>query len=384
MCSAGWLIIRDARLGPQALRIEEDETAPTSPGDRPAILEVADHSPGHLPSGSSQIGQFRPREERPVGKVSRLRIMGGLRVVRRTPARNSPSHGFRATNKELVPPHRRPAERPLRRRMSYRSRVDTVVRPRAGSQATSRRLWLPRQHGAWAMLAVPLLLGIAVTRPNLWHAVLGAAAIAGYLASATAQTWVRARVRQRYTASLIAYVVVATALGMALVVTHPGLVLAVIVLVPAGMITLVAAKLGRGRGVAAGFAQVVEAFVLVPAAASLTGPVDSLAVSKATLLAAVYLVGTLLAVRSVIREQGNASFAAVSVGFHLAATVVGAILLPLPFVVLLGLLAMRSVLLPLVQRRCRETVTPLRPVHVGMVEMVVATCVVGLAFVSPI
>jgi len=69
---------------------------------------------------------------------------------------------------------------------------------------------------------------------------------------------------------------------------------------------------------------------------------------------------------------------------HLAATAVGAILLPLPFVVLLGLLALRAALLPIVQHRYRETVTPLRPVHVGMVEMVVATCVVGLAFVSPI
>jgi len=268
--------------------------------------------------------------------------------------------------------------------MGYRSWMDTVVRPRPGSQATAHRFWLPRQHGAWAMLAVPLLLGIAVTEPKVWHAVLGAAAIAGYLASATAQTWVRARARQRYTASLIAYVVAATVLGMALVVTHPGLVLVVIVLVPAGVITLVAAKLCRGRGVVAGFAQVVEALVLVPAAASLAGPLDSAAVAKATLLAAVYLVGTLLAVRSVIREQGNTGFAVVSVGFHLAATAVGAILLPLPFVVLLGLLALRAALLPIVQRCYRETVTPLRPLHVGMVEMVVATCVVGLAFVSPI
>jgi hypothetical protein len=55
------------------------------------------------------------------------------------------------------------------------------------------------------MLAVPLLLGISVTRPNVWHAALAAAAIAGYLASATAQTWVRPPMRRRYTASLIAY-----------------------------------------------------------------------------------------------------------------------------------------------------------------------------------
>lgn len=267
--------------------------------------------------------------------------------------------------------------------MSYRSAMDTVV-PSPASHATAGWLWMPHQHGAWAMMAVPLLLGIAVTRPNVWHAALAAAAVAGYLAFATAQTWVRARVRQRYTVSLIAYVFVATVLGVALIATHPGLSLALAVLAPAGGVTLIAAKLGRARGVVAGFAQVAEALVLVPAASELAGPFDRAAVGKAAFLAAVYLVGTLLAVRSVIREQGNTGFATVSVGFHLSATAAAIVLLSPPFVVLLGLLAVRAALLPIVQRRRRDTARPLRPVHVGVVEMVGAACVVGLAFISPI
>jgi YwiC-like protein len=267
--------------------------------------------------------------------------------------------------------------------MSYRSAVDTFV-PSPASQTTAGRLWIPHQHGAWAMLAVPLLLGISATRPNVWHAALAAAAITGYLASATAQTWVRARVRQRYTASLIVYVFVATLLGVALIATHPVLLLALTVLAPAGAVTLIAAKLGRARGVIAGFAQVTAALVLVPAAAVLAGSFDPAAVGKAAFLASVYLVGTLLAVRSVIREQRNAGFAAVSVGFHLAATAVAVVLLSPPFVVLLGLLAIRAALLPIVQRRRCDTARPLRPVHVGLVEMACATCVVALAFLFPI
>jgi hypothetical protein len=267
--------------------------------------------------------------------------------------------------------------------MSYCSAVDTVVSSPA-SQTTAGRLWIPHQHGAWAMLAVPLLLGIAVTRPNVWHAALAAAAVAGYLASATAQTWVRVRVRQRHTASLIAYVLVATVLGGALVATHPVLLLALLVLAPAGAVTLIAAQLGRARGVVAGFAQVAEALVLVPAAAAPARPFDPAAVGKAAFLAAVYLVGTVLAVRSVIREQKNAGFAVVSVSFHLAATAVAVVLFSPPFVVLLSLLTIRAALLPIVQRRRRDTARPLRPVHVGLVEMVGATCVVGLAFISAI
>ncbi len=234
------------------------------------------------------------------------------------------------------------------------------------------------------MLAVPFLLGIAVTRPTGWDLALGGAAVSGYLASATAQTWVRARARKRYAASLIAYGVVAAIPSLALVVAHPALWLTLFVLVPAGAITLVAARLGRARGVIAGLAQVAQALVLLPAAASLAGPMDSTAVAKATFLAATYLIGTMLAVRSVIREQGNAGFAVVSVGFHVVATIAAAFLLTTPFVLLLGLLVIRAVALPVAQVRLRGTARPLRPIQVGIGEMVLATLVVGLAFVSPL
>lgn len=242
---------------------------------------------------------------------------------------------------------------------------------------------MPRQHGVWAMLAVPFLLGIAVTRPTGWDLALGGAAVASYLASATAQAWVRARARERYAASLVAYGVVAAVLSVALVVAHPALLVTLLVLVPAGAVTLIAARLGRGRGVVAGLAQVLQALVLLPAAASLAGPMDSAIVAKATFLAATYLIGTMLAVRSVIREQGDAGFAAISVGFHVAATIVATQLLPARFVLLLCLLAIRAATLPIAQFRLRGTARPLRPIQVGMGEMALATLVVGLAFVSP-
>jgi hypothetical protein len=57
----------------------------------------------------------------------------------------------------------------------------------------AHRIWVPRQHGAWAMLALPLLLGVAASRPSTWQLVLAGAAYAGYLASITVLTWSRAR-----------------------------------------------------------------------------------------------------------------------------------------------------------------------------------------------
>ncbi len=42
------------------------------------------------------------------------------------------------------------------------------ARPIAG-----HRLWIPRQHGAWAMLLLPLLLGVAASTPDPWQLVVG-------------------------------------------------------------------------------------------------------------------------------------------------------------------------------------------------------------------
>jgi hypothetical protein len=182
----------------------------------------------------------------------------------------------------------------------------------------------------------------------------------------------------------VAYGVVAGILGIALAAAQPVVLLTLLVLVPAGGVTLLAARLGRARGVVAGLAQVAQALVLLPAAASLAGPIDSAAVARATFLAATYLIGTMLAVRSVIREQGNTGFGALSVGFHVTATVVAVLLLPAPYVLLLVVLAIRAAALPIAQVRLRGTARPLRPTQVGIGEMVFATLVVAMAFVSPL
>jgi hypothetical protein len=232
------------------------------------------------------------------------------------------------------------------------------------------------------MLALPILMGIAEARPTGWHIVLGLAAVAGYLASATAQGWVRGRERLRLAAPVVTYCAAATGLWLVLAAANPSILPALPVLPSAAFVALAASRLGRARGLVAGLAQVCQAVALVPVSAALSGEFDQSAVARATFVAAVYLIGTVLAVRSVIREQGNTAFAAVSVGFHIAATLAAALFLPAPFVLLLAMLTIRAATLPLVQRRLRGTSRPLRPIKVGMVEMVMATSVVGLAFAS--
>ena len=84
-------------------------------------------------------------------------------------------------------------------------------------------------------------------------------------------------------------------------------------------------------------------------------------------------------VRSVIRERGNRGFVALSVGFHAAFLVVALVALPWPYAACAAGLLARAVALPVVERRRAGTSRPLRPVQVGIVEMVASTTIVVVA-----
>jgi hypothetical protein len=256
----------------------------------------------------------------------------------------------------------------------------------AGARPAERtaRLWFPNQHGAWAMLAVPLLLGVAASAPDPWHLVLAGAAVAGYLASATAQAWLRARRRPSFLPSLALYAGILAMLGAVLVVAFPLLVLSALVIVPVGALTLAGARPGTKRDLANSVSQVVMVLVLVPAAAGVSGAFEATRVAAATLVAAGYLFGTVLVVRSVIRERGDRAFVTASIGYHVGLVVVAAALLPFAYAVVAVVLTLRAVGLPLLQRRWAGTRRALRPVHVGMTEIVVSTLLVVVAFAVPV
>jgi hypothetical protein len=234
------------------------------------------------------------------------------------------------------------------------------------------------------MLAVPLLLGVAATAPSTWHLVLAVAAVAGYLAAATAQAWLRTRRRPDLLPALLLYGAVFGAPAAILVTAFPALLLAGAVVVPAGLLVVGGARPGTRRDLANSLGQTTIALVLVPAAGWVSGAWDPAAVAAATAVAAGYLVGTVLVVRSVIRERGNRAFAALSVGFHAMLVVAAAVALPLPYAIVAAGLLARAVALPVVERRRAGTVRPLRPVHVGLVEVAASTAVVVVAFAVPV
>ena len=85
-----------------------------------------------------------------------------------------------------------------------------------------------------------------------------------------------------------------------------------------------------------------------------------------------------------LRERGNRAFATLSAGFHVALVLAALIWLPLPYAVLAAGLTARAIALPIAQRRMAGGPRPLRPVHVGILEIVASVAVVAVAFLAPI
>jgi hypothetical protein len=260
------------------------------------------------------------------------------------------------------------------------SRTDTIEPPRLR--------WLPGQHGAWAMLAVPLLLGIAASRPDIGQLPLAGAAVSGYLAMTSAQGWLRGRQQSRYRLPLVVYATAFLACAAILALLRPSVLAAALVLLPAGVLILAISRLRHPRSLLVALLEVLVALVLVPTAASAADPSATVApmtheVAKATLVAGIYLAGSVLVVRSVIRERERPWFAIGSVAAHLLALPVTLFLISWPYGVLVGLLALRAALVPLARRWLLGRGRQLRPVQVGMVELACAIGVVVLGFLSP-
>jgi len=251
-------------------------------------------------------------------------------------------------------------------------------------QRRTARLWLPHQHGAWAMLALPILVGIAASRFVPGQLLLAVAAVAAYLASATLQAWLRARRRPSYLPSIVVYGAATTLLGAPLLLIEPRLVLAAFVVVPAGALTLAVARPGTPRELALSLAHVAQASVLVPAAMLLAGETNAWVLGAATAIAAAEMAGSVLAVRSVIRERDNVGFAVRSVGYHAAITLAAAVFLPWAYAALGALLTARAAALPLAWRRLASTGRGLRPVHVGLVEAVASIALVAVTLAIPL
>lgn len=250
----------------------------------------------------------------------------------------------------------------------------TAARSQRPAPAGRRRRspgWVPNQHGAWAMLATPLLVGALAAGPVWAHLPLAAFWFAGYLAFFATGLWLRSGRRARYLPPVRAYAVLAAVLGALVLVLRPDLLRwAPLFVLPLG-VGLAAAAARRDRSLPSGLATTVGSSLMTLVAYDTGGGEDW---TRAWLLAAVlaaYFAGTVFYVKTVIRERGERAWYRLSVGYHLLATVAVA---PVswPLAAVFALLTARAALVP------RTAATP-RQVGLGEVAATVAVAAVALA-----
>ncbi|MFU8839568.1 MAG: YwiC-like family protein [Nitriliruptoraceae bacterium] len=254
------------------------------------------------------------------------------------------------------------------------------------ARAPARRAtgWVPDQHGAWAMLVVPVLAGIWLVGPASVHLALGAFWFVGYLAFYALGRWLRSRRKRRELLPLLVYGALAAPLGIMTLLLAPHLVRWVPVYLPLLAVSTLLMLRRQERSLGNDVVTVLAAGLMAPVVVDAAGGSLGAATWVATGALTAYFLGTVPYVKTMIRERGRAAYVRGSVGYHLVGTVGAAVLAATGWqswwlVAVWVLLTARAVAGPMGNaRRAR----PLRPVVVGVGEIVASVLVLVTVLVG--
>ncbi|MCA0435666.1 MAG: YwiC-like family protein [Actinobacteria bacterium] len=203
---------------------------------------------------------------------------------------------------------------------SSRPRTPRPARRTPGAQ------WLPRQHGAWAMLLVPAVVGAVRGGFDGLQLVLAVGVLTAYGAVNAAGLAVRARDRRRYLRPVLTYGGLAALCGIVALVAHPALLVWLSAYLPLGLVAGFLTWRRRERSLLNDAVTILAAClvagVMFQAGPGRDGldPLGSLAqwqqMAWVVVALFAYFFGTALYVKTVIRERTNPAYHRASVGYH--------------------------------------------------------------------
>lgn len=235
-----------------------------------------------------------------------------------------------------------------------------AVKPRARRRRPPG--WVPNQHGAWAMLVVPPIVGAARSGPTWSHLLLFAAWLSAYLAFYAVGLWLKSHRKPRYRPAALAYAASTAVLGVPLLISHPELLRWAVVFGPLLALSLGYSARRDDRALtndllttAAASAMVVVAGSLgadaaAPAPLGAFGPAwfpggADAELWSAALVLFVYFAGTAFYVKTMIRERGSRGWLVASIAWHVMT--LGVTLLVWPGAAwLMGITLVRAVVVP--------------------------------------
>ena len=203
--------------------------------------------------------------------------------------------------------------------------ADPTTAPRPQRRRSPLHGLFPPQHGAWAFLALPLVLGGSRSGWSWLLLPLTVAWVAAYPFSWAATGLLSAKRRQRFVRPAVVWGALVVPLALLLVVLRPWLVWVGLVYVVLFAVNIGFARRHDERALANDLVLIAEACLMVPLVVAVvdgdggwTPPwdvVDSAPLVALTAVAAMTLVGSTLHVKSLIRERRNPRFTRLSQGF---------------------------------------------------------------------
>lgn len=246
------------------------------------------------------------------------------------------------------------------------------------------RLWVPNQHGAWAMLVLPLAVGALRAELGWVHLWLLTAWLVAYLAYFATTVWLRSGRKDRYLRPVLTYGGALAVIGGGLLATEPQLLRWGVVFAPLLCASLVFSARRAERALTNDVLTIAATSLMAVIAYGLGSPDDGAWLPGAghapgwalAAAAAAYLVGTALYVKTMIRERGNRAMYAASVAYHVGVAALFAWWLP--FVgAFLAVMAVRACLVP---RHWPKA----RPTTIGVGEIVSSVALAAVLLALPL
>lgn len=232
------------------------------------------------------------------------------------------------------------------------------------------------------MLVVPLVVGVWMGGPVWVHAPLAVTWFVGYFAFFAAGLWVKSHFKARYVPPLRAYALAAVPCGVVTLWLAPRLAWWALAYVPLLSVSVWCSYRRRDRSLLNDGVMVLAGCLMLPVAfhaSRISGAALAADWSRAWVafvLVAAYFVGTIVYVKTMIRERGSRAYVRASVGYHFTTIVVPlALYLAVPAA---GVGAAGMIVLSAFFVLCaaRAVVMPQRggtPRQVGVMEIVLST-----------
>lgn len=232
------------------------------------------------------------------------------------------------------------------------------------------RTWIPNQHGAWAMLIAPVVVGALAGGVNAWHVLLLLTWLAAFCLNFYVSLAIKSRKPKRYQRQLLAYGVAMAAFGLPLAGHDPDVLCMLFAAVPAFLVNLGFVLQRNERAWLNDVVGVALAGVVGFGAYRIgSSPSDDAHALRAVMAVCLYFVGTVIYVKTLIRERGSRLWLNLSYGYHAAL---------LALCLLAGYWTAALVALALLARAIAVPGRSWTPKRIGLAE-IVSTVAVALA-----